>query len=468
MATNPILDEAQRQGRSNSFGDAAAASLDSRVAQIPTGGIKAPAADGSQNSALNTGLGREVTNTLSSIPGAAGVPGAAARGVGLVGRAFGAAQAAAPAAQAVGPYVPVVGGGAALASAANANGPRPPAASPSPGAQSPNPLVSAAMEQGGPAGAPATPSPSPQPQNQLMSGVYQHGRGQYSDQAGGMGLSSTFTGRPNAQNMAAADTLAGQHGLVSYAAQPSPTGPASSNSVPLIEAAGIRHSGNDWAARQNLKNLETSASSITNRPGFYATRQAWSSREPAAGPATPDVLAYQQALATDAALQQAQPAMAQAAMRENAGLQREGMQQAGADRRSLVSAMLDQQKINQAGAAAGYTNRAAAQTEQLRGVLLDPNATQQQRQSAQQALMTLSGHQPADPYLVVPGGQQIEPNSGKAYNTPSTVFNRSTGQFVQQPGQGAQPPAKESLVRGQVYQTPRGQARWNGEAFDLV
>ena len=43
-----------------------------------------------------------------------------------------------------------------------------------------------------------------------MPGVYRHGRGQYSDNAAGMGMPANFTGQPNAQNMAAADALAGR------------------------------------------------------------------------------------------------------------------------------------------------------------------------------------------------------------------------------------------------------------------
>jgi hypothetical protein len=33
-----------------------------------------------------------------------------------------------------------------------------------------------------------------------MEGVYNHGRGQYSDQASGMGFPAGFTGKPNARN----------------------------------------------------------------------------------------------------------------------------------------------------------------------------------------------------------------------------------------------------------------------------
>ncbi|MEQ6437218.1 DUF4124 domain-containing protein [Comamonas sp. w2-DMI] len=36
-----------------------------------------------------------------------------------------------------------------------------------------------------------------------------------------------------------------------------------------IQAPAVRHSGNDWAARQRLKDLETSASSITNNGGKW-------------------------------------------------------------------------------------------------------------------------------------------------------------------------------------------------------
>ena len=55
--------------------------------------------------------------------------------------------------------------------------------------------------------------PTPQPvgtSTAVAPGVYQHGRGQYSDNASGMGMPAGFTGQPNAQNMAAADALAGR------------------------------------------------------------------------------------------------------------------------------------------------------------------------------------------------------------------------------------------------------------------
>ena len=96
----------------------------------------------------------------------------------------------------------------------------PPIAPPAPG---PTDAKSAAV--GAQPGSPAATAPTgkppeiggnlPTPQSDATStavapGIYQHGRGQYSDNASGMGMPAGFTGQPNAQNMAAADALAGR------------------------------------------------------------------------------------------------------------------------------------------------------------------------------------------------------------------------------------------------------------------
>lgn len=88
------VDELKRR---RSFGDAASASVDASVQQIPTGaGRPVPAADGSQNNPLNTDLGRNITNTMNALPGTQGL-----RLGGLAERAIAPASArlAAPAAQ---------------------------------------------------------------------------------------------------------------------------------------------------------------------------------------------------------------------------------------------------------------------------------------------------------------------------------------------------------------------------------
>ena len=82
-----------------------------------------------------------------------------------------------------------------------------------------------------------------------------------------------------------------------------------------VRAPTIRNSTNDWAARKQLENLATAASSITND-------RRWGGE----GEKSQDRRALAQAQATDAALQQAQPGLDAAAMRENADNMRAQMQ----------------------------------------------------------------------------------------------------------------------------------------------
>lgn len=246
----------------------------------------------------------------------------------------------------------------------------------------------------------SAPAPSAQPAgNEIAPGVYRNAPGQYSDNAQGMNMPAGFTGRPNQQNMAAAANLA--------ASQQAPTGrsmaEAALSQPSGVQAPVVRNSTNDWAARNNLRNASVSASSITNNGGKFDR----------SGPGDSAAMAeYKAALATDQALQQAQPGADITAMRENAGIQREGMQQQGATTRTgmqergsmgrtMAQAALEQQKINQAGESQGFANRAAAQSEQLRSVLLDPNATPEQRKVAQRSLSALSGKTAADRMQVV-------------------------------------------------------------------
>ena len=169
-------------------------------------------------------------------------------------------------------------------------------------------------------------TPAAPASNQVMPGVYQHGRGQYSDNPAGMGFASG-AGNPSANNIAAADALAARGaadvaGTVARGFQPQQA---------QITAPQVRHSGNDWQARNDLRNLEVSASSITNQP-------RWSGQggRQAAGSVPPAVAAYQAALQTDAELRRAVPSMDQMAMRENAATQRTGMQEQGSNARNTL------------------------------------------------------------------------------------------------------------------------------------
>lgn len=158
---------------------------------------------------------------------------------------------------------------------------------------------------------------------ELPEGVYNHGRGQYSDQAGGMGFPAGFTGKPNARNMAAADNLAASTAASAVGSQPEDGGFG-------LRAPAVAHSGNDWAARQRLKNLETSASSIMNT-------QRWGGRGAANNPAAQNFLDASRA---DLAAQGKEPDMQMRTNEVNAGMQRAAMAEAGADRRAQTQLSL--------------------------------------------------------------------------------------------------------------------------------
>ena len=158
---------------------------------------------------------------------------------------------------------------------------------------------------------------APAPSKQVVDGVYNHGRGQYSDQAGGMGFPTGFTGKPNARNMAAADNLAASNAAPAVGGQPIDGGFG-------LRAPAVAHSGNDWAARQRLKNMETSASSIMNT-------QRWGGRGAAHNPAAQNFLDASRA---DLAAQGKEPDMQMRTNEVNAGLRRAAMAEAGADRRA--------------------------------------------------------------------------------------------------------------------------------------
>lgn len=170
------------------------------------------------------------------------------------------------------------------------------------------------------AGALATGSAQNKAGSEISPGVFQHGRGQYSDQASGMGLPSGFTGRPNAQNDRAAQNLASSQPRALAA-------PADEQTGFGLNAPAVAHSGNDWAARQRLKNLETSASSITNTP-------RWGGKGALASPAVQNFIDASRA---DLAAQGKQVDANLQTMGFNTALARERMGQQGANQRAALA-----------------------------------------------------------------------------------------------------------------------------------
>lgn len=292
------------------------------LAQIPTGGPKAPAADGSQDSWSNTEAGRNIGNAVASLPGLGGVGRVASTG-GAISRGLNAASTAVNNAGRAANAVPAIGaglyGGASPAAAASVAA-TPPATfrgSANPALASPTAFTTSAD------------SAAETPSNQVMEGVYSHGRGQYSDQASGMGFPAGFTGKPNARNMAAADNLAASNAAPAVGSQPEDGGFG-------LRAPTVAHSGNDWAARQRLKDMETSASSITNRAEWRSgsSTPAWGSRQHAQNDPDGKIARFNAATQADLAAQGKAPELQQRTNEINAGLHRTAMAEAGADRRA--------------------------------------------------------------------------------------------------------------------------------------
>lgn len=284
----PVEDESPK--RPNSFGDAAAAAQDPGV--TPIGGLaNNGGADAARFAQVPAPIGTQPNRTQAPTP--LGEPGATATARGFTPTGIAAQPATEDSAGAGRGFV--------------------------------NPAASPAAPLG--AAKPGTPEAQ-----EVMAGVYQHGRGQYSDSASGMGFAPGFTGKPSAQNMAAADALA-QRSQQESADRVTARGFAPGGFAPqAVQAPQVLHSGNSWQARNDLRNAMVSATSIMNDGGKWDRHGN--------GVVSPERTHAMELAKTDATLRGAQPAMDAAAMRENAGIQREGMQQAGETQRSRLQQAL--------------------------------------------------------------------------------------------------------------------------------
>ena len=89
-----------------------------------------------------------------------------------------------------------------------------------------------------------------------LTGVYQHGRGQYSDNPEGMGFATGFTGQPSAQNMQAANALASQQQAQSMGRIAMQQQAQQQMQQPRgFASPQIDHSGNSSASKDELRRL---------------------------------------------------------------------------------------------------------------------------------------------------------------------------------------------------------------------
>jgi hypothetical protein len=344
--------------------------------QIPTDGQRAaPGADGSQDNPMNSELGRNVTNTLNALGGgAAGASGAVARavdaGIGAnaalgAGRAAGFASRASSTAAPLGvPAAGAVGLGAAYQADRPVGGlpslrttsSTTPAASPGSNSSSGTALAGSGASMGPPDAA----APS-----EVMPGVYRRGNS-YADSAQAAALGDQPRGLPSWQNQNAANNLAGQQQTesmqrVQAAMAPPPTSPIQRVAIMGSgDARGFRRASNLRASdRGDLARLQE-AQRYDTRLGFAAGQQQLE----------------RDRIAAD---------MFNTARGFNVAQQR-----LDTERRTADSEI----------ATRGFKSRALQQEERLRNTFLDPNATAQQRQQAQQSLRAINGETEQSPWKV--------------------------------------------------------------------
>lgn len=375
------------------------------VSQIPTGGLTAPPADGSQNRWSNTETGRNLSNMAAALPGSlgAGVPavmktgGAISGGIDAATRLLSAGAGAAAISALPG------SAGAQTTSTSTAGAGRgivnPPAVNPSaPFPASP----SAAPALSGPSStAPATTSDVTRVGNSY-SGTNVAGDITINGQAPRAG------GQVSSQNMTAADNLAGSQGT----SVPSTSAPDARSR--LLAAGGVQDNGpvmpgsftggysgtvgststygnmRGRSPEQRLRDAEVSASSITNKP-------EWGGRGAQNNPA---MLEFRAALQQDSNIRQNQAGAELEAQRQAGSLQREGMQQSGETQRTNIRAQRDDAanqiargRLTLEQIAAGYQNRASDRMDRAQAELETAKTPEAQR-SARERLLALAGKAP--------------------------------------------------------------------------
>ena len=320
-----------------------------------------PSAPRKDNFFQDSELGRNLYNASMALPGVGGIGRVAATG-GLISRGVNAGAAAANTASKS--MVALAG--------------IPTSTSQPSGAKSTPPAV--------------TPPPTATPQTQSLvnaeemqrrqakqvpglSGVYKHGEGQYSDNAQGMGLPQNL-GQPSAQNMQAANNLAGQEqkrSVMSVMREQQQTAPQQNIQMPRQENAYERE------ARQRERNrimglLQTPMTGDPRRDLTASQRQQLVAQ---LGQESQERQSTERNL-VDFTRQQMSDQTQRYTTDTNAGV--------GQQRNLVDAARLSMDQQTQ-----GFANRAAAQQEQLRNTVLDEQATPEQRNTAQRNLAALTG-----------------------------------------------------------------------------
>lgn len=316
---------------------------------------------------------------------------------------------------------------------------------------------------------------------EIMPGVYQHGRGQYSDNPNGMGF-APGAGNPSASNIAAADALAARSaadvsGMVARGFQPQQQGPQ----VSIMGGGGFGLRDPDYLARRNAA---IGASSMT------AARD----RNPKTGMSPGDVelanvsamQAARQKAQFDQVAQDARIAgdLQQTGMRELGATGRAALQEQGAMTRNTqdnttrmadiqargfdaqTARALDARRLVLEEQVKGIDIRAAKRLESLQTRYAEAK-TDADRAKIAKEIRDLSGKGDGnlkDNFMVVGGGQEWDAQAGAMRNVPQRLIDLRTGQEVDvghqaapQAQQGGAPPTVttkaqyDALTKGAQY-----------------
>ena len=299
--------------------------------------------------------------------------------------------------------------------------------------------------------APVNPNtPIPKPTTEIAPGIYRQGNS-YGDSPEAAASGARPSQGPSARNISAADVLASRSGqqpadVMGIYARASEALKGVAEAQRALDDYGpgsggqgggtyIKHSGNDWETEKNLKNLRTSASSITNRPGRR-------------GEPSVEQQAYLKALDADMAARSGNNPAAIEAMRQQgetarfnareAGeTARAGMRSAADARRDGLAAELGRGKLDLERTAQGYANSSLARQEKLYADY-DAAKTPEERAAIAQKIRDLAGKSSQDGrYQLVRGEQVFDEKANALRNTGERLYDTQLGKFVGE-GQSAQ------------------------------
>lgn len=328
----------------------------------------------------------------------------------------------------------------------------------------PTPSPPGAAQPGSPAASASTGKPPemggnlPTPQSDATStavapGVYQHGRGQYSDNASGMGVPAGFTGQPSAQSAQAAETLAGRSqqesmNRVTGRGMGALSGPGSGPVEPGSFTGGFSGViGTDPRIAQQERERSALASALSSPlRGAQNGQLTASQRQGMAGLLDSE---RRDASGNRQADQTAATQRSIAAMREAGDNGRAVLREDGENTRSTARNQIDVRRVSLDERGQAPKLREAERIDALRTRY--ENAKPEERKAIAQQIRELQGSNvQQDVWAHSPGGQVVDPKTQQLITQPGVIYNRATGETRSDSASTRLPPLAENPAVQQI------------------